>query len=68
MTIQSINLEKGFFGPPLNISRGAWGGQEKGALYSSVKKLPYQLRIFLGKIFIFVGIHSVLGKFVWEKS
>ena len=32
------------------------------------EKLPYKLRIFWGKIFIFGSAYSFWGKFVWEKS
>ena len=53
--------------PTLLISRGGGGGQEKCVLYSTMKKLPNQFRIFLGKIFIFGGIHSVWGKICVEK-
>ena len=33
-----------------------------------MKKLPHQFKIFLREISIFGGIHSVWGKFEWQKS
>ena len=41
-------------------------GAEKIVFYSTMKKLLYQFRIFLGEIFIFGGIHSLWDKFSWE--
>ena len=41
-------------------------GAEKIVFYSTMKKLPYQFRIFFGEISIFGGIHSVWDKFSWE--
>ena len=51
--------------PPLNNSRV---GGKKNVYYTQPwKKLPYKLRIFWGKIFIFGSVHSVGGKFVCKK-
>ena len=55
MTNQSINLEKGFFWPPLNIPRGGGGVARKRCIILKREKLPYQLRIILGKL-LYLGV------------